>query len=68
MHAFHENGDRIYTEHLLTLKVPITTKVDCFRRLQNCFKAFSTNSVEPDQTAPVGAAWFGSTLFASILM
>ena len=22
------------------------------------------NSVDPDQTAPVGAVWFGSTLFA----
>ena len=25
------------------------------------------NSVDPDQTAPVGAVCFGSTLFASIL-
>ena len=25
------------------------------------------NSVDPDQTAPIGAACFGSTLFASIL-
>ena len=24
-------------------------------------------SVEPDQTAPIGAVWSGSTLFASIL-
>ena len=24
------------------------------------------NSVDPDQTAPIGAVWFGSTLFASI--
>ena len=68
MRAFHENGDRIYTEHLKTIKVPIITKVVCFRCLQKCFKAFSTNSVEPDQTAHVGAVWFGSTLFASILM
>ena len=22
------------------------------------------NSVDPDQTAPLGAVWFGSTLFA----
>ena len=26
-----------------------------------------TNSVNPDQTAPIGAVCFGSTLFASIL-
>ena len=25
------------------------------------------NSVDPDQNAPIGAVWFGSTLFASIL-
>ena len=25
------------------------------------------NSVDPDQTAPIGAVFFGSTLFASIL-
>ena len=24
------------------------------------------NSVEPDQTAPRGAVWFGSTLFANM--
>ena len=29
------------------------------------FEAFLTNSVEPDQTAPVGAVLSGSTLFAS---
>ena len=26
-----------------------------------------TNSVDPDQTAPIGAACSGSTLFASVL-
>ena len=25
------------------------------------------NSVDPDQTTPIGAVWSGSTLFASIL-
>ena len=25
------------------------------------------NSVDPDQTAPIGAVWSGSTLFASML-
>ena len=32
------------------------------------FEASSTNSVDPDQTTPVGTVWSGSTLFASILM
>ena len=47
----------VYTlnSHLLTLKAPITTKVVCFCRLQKCFEASLTNSVDPDQTAPVGA-------------
>ena len=25
------------------------------------------NSVDPNQTAPIGAVWFGSSLFASML-
>ena len=32
------------------------------------FEASSTNSVDPDQTAPVRAVRSGSTLFTSILM
>ena len=28
---------------------------------------FLTNSVDPHQTAPVGTAWSGSTLFAYLL-
>ena len=32
------------------------------------FEASSANSVDPDQTALVGAVGSGSTLFASILM
>ena len=31
------------------------------------FKKPMTNSVDPDQTAPIGAVCSGSTLFASIL-
>ena len=27
-------------------------------------KVIFTNSVDPDQTAPLGAVWSGSTLFA----
>ena len=32
------------------------------------FKDHSIYSVDPDQTAPIGSVWFGSTLYASILM
>ena len=32
------------------------------------FEASQTNIVDPDQTAPVGAVWSGSTMFASFLM
>ena len=31
------------------------------------FKKTMANSVDPDQTAPIGAVCYGSTLFASIL-
>ena len=45
----------------LTLKAPIATKVVCFCRLLKCLRSLAasmTNSVDPDQTAP---------LFTSIL-
>ena len=32
------------------------------------FEASKTNSVDPDQTAPVGAVRSGSTMFASMLV
>ena len=32
------------------------------------FEASQTNSVDPDQTAPVGAVESGSTMFAFMLM
>ena len=38
-----------------TFKVPITTEVVCFCHLLKCFSSFLTNSVDPDQTAPLGA-------------
>ena len=47
--------------------MPITTKVVCFSRLLKCLSASMENSVDPDQTAPIGAVCSGSTLFASIL-
>ena len=48
---------------LLTLNAPITTKVVCF----SCLQASTANSVDPDQTALIGAICSGSMLFASIL-
>ena len=32
------------------------------------FEASKINSVDPDQTAPVGAVWSGFTMFASLLI
>ena len=55
------------TLSILTLKAPIATKVVCFSRCWNVKEASMTNSVDPDQTALLGAVWFGSTLFASLL-
>ena len=49
---------------ILTLNGPITSKVVCYSRLLKCFHG---NSVDPDQTTPIGAVCSGSTLFASIL-
>ena len=46
----------------------ISWNVVCFCRLLNHFLASLTNSVDPDQTAPVGAVWYVSTLFASVIM
>ena len=61
----------------LTLNAPITTKVVCFTCLLKCLRSLygkqcgprsdCSNSVDPDQTLPVGAVCSGSTLFASIL-
>ena len=47
-----------------TLNAPIATKVVCFSRLLKSM----ANSVDPDQTAPIGAVCSGSMLFASILI
>ena len=42
------------TSHVLTLKAHIT-KVVCFCCLLKHFEASLINSVDPDQTAPIGA-------------
>ena len=54
MRAFHENPYRIHTElTLLTLKRIITKCM--FLSSTKLFEASRINSVNPDQTAPVGA-------------
>ena len=62
--ALSSEGDDI---PLLTLKAPIATKVVCFSRLLKCLRNLYANSVDPGQTAPIGAVCSGSTLFASVL-
>ena len=56
--AFHEKTYRIYrytlNSHLLILKSHIK-KIICFLSSAEIFEAFSTNSVDPDQIAPVEA-------------
>ena len=51
----------------LTLKLPITTIVICFVICLWFLQSLFANSVDPDQTAPLGAVWSGSTLFTSML-
>ena len=46
----------------------LSLKVVCFCCLLNNFEASLTNSVDADQTAPVGSVRSGSTLFVSIFM
>ena len=51
----------------LALNVPIATKVVCFHCLLKCLRSLCGNSVDPDQTAPIGAVCSRSTLYASSL-
>ena len=51
----------------LALNAPIATKVVCFSGLLKCLGSLNGKSVDPDQTAPIGAVCSGLTLFASIL-
>ena len=46
----------------LTLNAPIATKVVCFSRL---LKWQMANSMDPDQTDPIGTVCSGSTLIVS---
>ena len=52
----------------LTLNAPIATKVASLSRLLKCLEASMANSVEPDQTAPIGAVCSGSTLLLLYLI
>ena len=54
-------------EVLLTLNEPISTKVICFSHLLKYLRSLYGKSVDPDQTAPIGAVCSESMLFASIL-
>ena len=42
-------------------------KSSAFCRLLKCLRSLYGKSVDPDQTAPIGAVCSGSMLFASIL-
>ena len=44
------------------------TKMNVLLSSTKIFEAPKTNSVDPDQTALVGAVWSWSTMFASMLM
>ena len=48
----------------LTLKTPISQQLSSALSSACDFKIIFSNSVDPDQTAPLGAVWSGSTLFA----
>ena len=65
--ACFSHPDRIYTlnSHLSALKAHITIKSHAYA-FAEIFEASSTNSVDPDLTAPVVRS--RSTLFASLLM
>ena len=47
--------------------MPVTTNVVCFCRLSRYFEASCSNSVDPEETVPVGTIWSVYTLFAYIL-
>ena len=55
------------TSYASTFKAPIS-KSCMFLLFAEQFEASLTNSVDADQTAPVGSVQSGSTLFVSIFM
>ena len=44
-----------------------SAEVVCFKKMPDITDELSkeANSMDPDQTAPIGAVWSGSTLFAT---
>ena len=73
--TFLLDGTRSTHLHQLTLRAPRKTaseNVVCLCRLLNILANFSKpffaywQTVDPDQTAPKGAVWSGSTLFAEM--
>ena len=54
---------------MLTLKMPITTKVTCLCHLLKPLKATVTNSVDLDQTAPIGSSliWVHTVCFHTFI-
>ena len=66
---------KIFCDNFLTLKTPrkpVSENFVCLCRLLNILANFSklfcilAKSVDPDQIAPLGAVWSGSTLFGAI--
>ena len=66
---------KIFCDNFLTLKTPrkpVSENFVCLCRLLNILANFSNlfcilaKSVDPDQIAPLGAVWSGSTLFGAI--
>ena len=66
MPDIYTHVSRMNTCIMLTLKVPIATKVFCFSRLLKCLRSLYGKQCGPNQTAPIGAVCSGSTLFPSI--
>ena len=53
--AFHENPNRIHTELTSINPYSASSQNVCFLSFTKIFEASQTNSVDPDQTAVVGA-------------
>ena len=65
--TFHENPDHIYTELTFINPESVYYKNRMPLSSAEIFEDPSIHSVDPDQTASIGAAWSWSTLYASII-
>ena len=54
MRAFHENPNRIHTDLIFINHYSAKSQTVCFLSSTKTVEASLTNSVDPDQTAPVG--------------